>query len=338
MNTISSEVVAMSAPFLGEVPLHFDRPMLALGGVAVAAATVAVGMRRGRQLEEQADAEVSLYPDPDMAEAAVTQYSRERRVSKVTGALLGLAAGAALVNASGPSTIESNYNANRVSIIVEAGVNSRAKDVTDTEKDEEVTRMAAGLNSGLRFSDELGQDVEVQFIFSGSPARSLGEVKGAAGSDDVVAKAEAYTRDLSTAAETPDISGALAVADAFEADQTIVITSDESVTTADALNAYARPLSVVSPGTTGTEFRMLGNDRTAGYTAQFGDIKAKSVQDTDQMEKAMDTIIDSKIKNTKEVPSKFFENLRNISGIALGVGLGVMKLTPLRKRRVAKGV
>jgi hypothetical protein len=198
--------------------------------------------------------------------------------------------------------------------------------------------MAAGINSGLRFADELGQDVEVQFVFSGSPARSLGEVKGVTGSDGVVAKANEYTRDLSTAAETPDISGALSVADAFEADQTIVIVSDDSLETADALNAYPRSLSVVSPGIAGTKYRMLGNDRTAVYTATFGEIKGKSVQDTEQMEKAMDTIIDSKIKNTKEVPSKFFENLRNISGIALGFGLGVMKLKPLRKRRVAKGV
>jgi len=332
MNTISSEIVAVSAPFLGEVPLHFDRPVLALGGVAVAAAGVAVGIRRGRQIEEQAVAEVLDYPDPNIAEVAETQFLQERRVSKLSGFLLGMAAGAALVNASGPSTIESNYNADRVSIIVEAGVNSRAKDVNDKEKNEEVTRMAAGINSGLRFADELGQDVEVQFVFSGSPARSLGEVKGVTGSDIVVAKANEYTRDLSTAAETPDIRGALAVADAFEADQTIVIVSDDSLDTADALNAYPRSLSVVSPGIAGTKYRMLGNDRTAVYTATFGDIKGKSVKDTEQMEKAMDTIIDSKIKNTKEVPSKFFENLRNISGIALGVGLGVMKLKPLRKR------
>ena len=338
MNTISSEIVAVSAPFLGEVPLHFDRPVLALGGVAVAAATVAVGMRRGRQIEEQAVVEGTQYPDPDIAEVAVTQFSQERRVSKLSGVLLGLTAGAALMNASGPSNIESNYKADHVSIIVEAGVNSRAKDVKDTEKNEKVTRMAAGINSGLRFADELGQDVEVQFVFSGSPARSLGEVKGVTGSDRVVAKANEYTRDLSTAAETPDISGALSIADAFNADQTIVIVSDNSLKTADALNVYLKPLSVVSPGEAGTKYRMLGNDRTAVHTDNFGEIKGKSVQDTEQIEKAMDTMIDSKIKNTKEVPSKFFENLRNISGIALGVGLGVMKLKPLRKRRVAKGV
>ena len=80
MNTISSEIVAVSAPFLGEVPLHFDRPVLALGGVAVAAATVAVGMRRGRQIEEQAVVEGTQYPDPDIAEVAVTQFSQEQNL------------------------------------------------------------------------------------------------------------------------------------------------------------------------------------------------------------------------------------------------------------------
>jgi hypothetical protein len=341
MSDISHEIVAVAVPYLGEVPLQFDRPTAAIGGMAIAAASVAAGMYRSRQLDRRAESELVLYPDPDMAEVAEQEFSRESRVTKITGVMLGLAAGSALANIAGPSVVETNYSSDRVTVIVDASVDSRAKDVIDTDDGESVTRLEAGLNSGLRFADKLGNDVQVQFVFSGSPARSLGEVTGVTGSESVVGSAEEYTRDLSTASESPDIAGALAVADAFDADHTIVITSDDSIATADAMSGYDRALSVLSPGTTGTKYRMLGEDREAGYTAAFGEsIKGTVVQDTSEIQQAMDKIIDTKIEATKEVPSKFYENLRNISGIALGLGLGALKLKPLKalRRSESKGV
>lgn len=332
MNNVSAEVLAMSIPVVGEIPTHFDRPVLALGGMAVAGAAVIATQLKNRSLDQQADIEVSQYPDPDMAEQTKVQYNKQRLITKVGGGLMAVAAGATLLNMADPSTVETNYNADKVSIIVEAGLDSRAKDVEDSTNGSEVTRMTAGINSGLRFADDLGRDVEVQFIFAGAPARSLGSVEGTVGSADVVNKADDYTRDLSTAS-APDISGALGVADANEADQTVLITSDSAAGTADAINAFAKPISVITPGQPDTKFKFLGNEQVADYAATFGEIEAEQVQTTDEIQAVMDEISSSKIVSTKETPSKLFEKLRNISGLALGFGAGITLLKPLKKRK-----
>lgn len=330
------ELPSVYVPVLGEAALNFDRPVLAAAGVAASIAIAAYGVRSGNQLYGQAEQELAAYPDPDMAAEATKAYRNEGRIRKFAGVALGVAAGAALMHAAGPHTVETDYSADHVSIIVEAGENSRAKDIIDSRNGEDITRMEAGLNSGFRFANELGGDVEVQFVFAGSKADALGEVKGTDGKDGVIKKAGAYMTDLSTAG-SPDIAGALIAADAAEAEHIVVITSDPNVATADALTAYQRPVSVISPGQAGTKFKFLGEEHEAGYTATFGQKKAAPAKTTDDIQAAMDKVMDREIKSTKTEPTKFYENVRNMSAAVAAVGLGILTLKPLR-RKGAKGV
>lgn len=332
MSNISAEILSLAVPVVGEVPTHFDRPAYALGGLAVAGAIAAVTARKDRQLSQQAEVEAGLYPDPDMAQYTADRYNKHRITTRLAGGLLAVASGAGLVNMAEPTVTENQYQAEKVSVIVEAGLDSRAEDVVDSSSDSNVTRMAAGINSGLRFARELGDDVEVQFVFAGSPARSLGFVEGSSGSEEVVKAADDYTRDLSTAS-APDIGGALGVADANEADQTILITADSDAATADAIAGYTGELTVVAPGEQDSKFKFLGTEHVADYTPTFGEIEAEQVQTTDEIQEIMDEITSTKIVSTKVMPSKVFEKIRNFSGLALGFGAGIMSLRPLKRRR-----
>lgn len=326
-------VMAMSMPVgLGEATLQFDRPGLAVAGAVLAVTGVAYGIRQGRVRNNQAEIEAARYPDPDMAATARSEYRKEGRLVTAVGVLAGVAAGAAAANMAGPTLLETVYRAGRVSIIVDASADGRANDVTDSKTNMPATRIEAGLNSGLRFADDLGDGVDVQFIFGGSPARSLGnEERGSDNKGAIVSAAGNYAKDLSTAGSSPDITGALAIAASFGAEQTILITSNPDVATADAIAAHPHGLDIISPGKAGTVYRFLGEDRKAGYTATFGQKEATGVDNTDDMQKAMDVIIDNKVKTTTEEPSRFYETLRNLSVAALGV-LTLRKLKPLRRR------
>lgn len=331
------QVTAVHLPVLGDIPPAFENgSTYAFAGLAAMAVGAAATYYRDGQMRTVVD-EVNKYPGAEeMAQAGKRQAKIGRWTSMAAGVTTSLVVGFGLIAHAGPQDTEVINRVSEVAIVVEGGQDATsAADVIDSDSDDQkiVYRAQAGINAALRLVRKGNEDINYRIIAAGTFPEQIGLAQGGLdekSDNQILRKAEAYFEDYSNGGE-PDISGGLALAAAgAENSKTVLINTNGSQETKDAIGAYKRDMTIISAGAPGTTYDSFGVQVKADFTVQFGAEKAVVVNSTDELIEVVNKISKNDVIDTKVAPNKFYEKVRNILGAGMALGFALDKVTPLK--------
>lgn len=338
---MTNQVAEIAVPVLPElidaIP-SFERPGVAMAAAGALAVSTAVSVYQSRRVEAMAADDAEMHNQfaggSDQAEVAQKHIRHSKWKGWVAGIALSSALGAGIADAANPYTEEQVALADSVTLVIEAGADASAGDVVDEKKGEDVSRVSAGVNSGLRFASRAGEDVTVNFVLAGTNPKSIGSVRGNEGVTEVLDASNDYLDNLSNLS-APDIKGALAVSEATEADYKIVLTTTDVQANVDALATNESEKTIISVGRPDTNYSYLGQERRASFNSQFGNVKARTAESTEELAEILDEVSEREVSTTKNQSSKLFEHIRN-GGIAVlalfGAGRAVNMVTYKRRK------
>lgn len=284
------------------LPIQTQNPELMYGGAGAMAvgALMAVMSRRSWRNAGNNELQEQQYPDPDMQESVAKIYNSNAR----RGASAWLATGTALafagVHASEPFHSEDTFSADEVTIVIEAGQDSRAKDVKGSDG-EDMSRIEGSLLSSMELVNDLDGNMSVNIVLAGSTPETILDIKNIGDIENAFAQTSAYMQEFSNAGE-PNIASAIVAAKATNPDKIIVITQDSSQGTEDAIRENGDGLSIVSVGRPNTPITFLGQEQIADYTNSFGQLNADSVDSTEELAEFLETNVTDVFKDTKDTP------------------------------------
>lgn len=286
------------------LPMQTQNPELMYGGagVMVVGALMAVMSRRGWRNAGNDELQEQLYPDPDQQTSVAKIYNSNAR----RGAGAWLATGTALafagVHASEPFYSEDTFSADEVTIVIEAGQDSRAKDVKGSDG-EDLSRIEGSLLSSMELVNDLDGNMSVNIVLAGSTPETILDINSIGDIEDAFAQTSAYMQEFSNAGE-PNIASAIVAAEATDPDKIIVITQDGSQETEDAIRENGEGLSIVSLGRPNTPITFLGQEQIADHTSTFGQVNAESVDSTGELAEFLKKNVTEVFKDSRDVPIK----------------------------------
>ncbi len=313
--------------------VHVERPELFYGGFAMfAAGTTAafISARRWRD-EGNNELEAQLYPDPDQQAAVAEQYTERGRASAITWSFLGAAAFMGMAHLSRPYIQSDSYSAHEIGIVIEAGADSRAKDVEDSDSGEATSRLEASLVSALDLVDDFDGNVRVNIVLAGTYPESMGTISNSEDAITVLDNAANYMQVFENAGE-PDIRAGIAIAEASSPEKVVVFTQDESAQTMDAIRDKAEQVVAISTGKPGTPYTFLGQEHFADYTNVFNEVNAEVAISTDEIQGILTEEITDKVVVEGKKPLRGLKNIALISAAFASADAVLKRLIFPRKK------
>lgn len=321
------DVSAPEIPFIG---VEFDNRALAVAGiVALGAGAVAlVGHKRNtNKIIEETE-----YPaGSDVGIRVEKAVKSGRRRSLATGLVAVGALSTGLLNEADPYTSETTSDVDRVSVIIDAGYEAYAKDITNGNG-ELVARLPAIANT---IKDMELDGITVDFVAAGTEPLSMGSIEDGNGTDEVVENFNIYIRDLSNKGNPNngggDIETALSIAESTDPDKVLIFTGSlEGQSQSPLFEGQDiegnRQVSVIAVGTPGAQVETLAGTYEAPINTKFnqevvGAEDSYTTNTTEGLEEIVENIISDQYVSTTTTPYKGYEKLRNLFGALLIAGV-----------------
>jgi hypothetical protein len=318
--------IEISRPPIPVTELHFDNNFLAVVGTVALAGGIYWSARHNRATIDYVDT-VNFPQGSDTGKRVRKNGLAQGKRNAALGLFLTGAVASGLYNTAGPHTEEKINKIDSVAVVIDAGYESYAKDVVDSETDEPTERVLAAANTLIYMEDLEG--IDVNFVAAGREPINIGSISDQ-GIDTVVSNFNVYINNDSNMGSPSngggDVETALSIAEATNPDKILVLTGSlegqsQSYLLVGQEIEGKRDVSVIAIGTPGSKYGEFDAPINVDFNQKVVGVEdSYSAASTNELENVVSEIIDNEIQTDVRNDIKIFEKLA-IASTALLAGL-----------------